>query len=120
MRSHADKEEARFDDAERQGKVHMFDLWRFGLDVQQVMTTRVLRIMAGELSEQRGAWSPRSRQPIVQDIFSFVENDLPRRTAPQSAKSFSRPLSETGRFSRKTGRRLSTNGQSLRGIRDLD
>jgi hypothetical protein len=27
---------------------------------------------------------------------------------------------ETGRFSRKTGRRLSTNGQSLRGIRDLD
>lgn len=28
----------------------MFDLWRFGLDVQQVMTTRVLRMMAGELS----------------------------------------------------------------------
>jgi hypothetical protein len=27
---------------------------------------------------------------------------------------------ETGRFLRKTGRRLSTNGQSLRGIRDLD
>src|SRR6202030_1625155 len=27
---------------------------------------------------------------------------------------------ETGRFPRKTGRRLSTNGQSLRGIRDLD
>ena len=26
---------------------------------------------------------------------------------------------ETGRFSKKTGRRLSTNGQSLRGIRDL-
>jgi hypothetical protein len=28
----------------------MFDLWRFGLDVQQVMTMRVLRMMAGELS----------------------------------------------------------------------
>jgi hypothetical protein len=28
----------------------MFDLWRFGLDVQQVMTARVLRMMAGELS----------------------------------------------------------------------
>jgi hypothetical protein len=28
----------------------MFDLWRFYLDVQQVMTTRVLRMMAGELS----------------------------------------------------------------------
>jgi hypothetical protein len=28
----------------------MFNLWRFGLDVQQVMTTRVLRMMAGELS----------------------------------------------------------------------
>src|ERR1700674_2865167 len=27
---------------------------------------------------------------------------------------------ETGRFPRKTGRLLSTNGQSLRGIRDLD
>ena len=27
---------------------------------------------------------------------------------------------ETGRFSRKTGRQLSTNGQSPRGIRDLD
>jgi hypothetical protein len=27
---------------------------------------------------------------------------------------------ETGRFPRKTGRRLSTNGQSLRRIRDLD
>lgn len=30
----------------------MFDLWRFGLDVQQVMTTRVLRMMTGELSER--------------------------------------------------------------------
>lgn len=28
----------------------MFDLWRFGLDVQQVMTARVLWMMAGELS----------------------------------------------------------------------
>jgi len=28
----------------------MFDPWRFGLDVQQVMTARVLRMMAGELS----------------------------------------------------------------------
>jgi hypothetical protein len=28
----------------------MFDPWRFGLDVQQVVTARVLRMMAGELS----------------------------------------------------------------------
>jgi hypothetical protein len=28
----------------------MFDLWRFGLDVQRVMTARVLWMMAGELS----------------------------------------------------------------------
>ena len=28
----------------------MFDLWRFGFDVQQVMTARVLSMMAGELS----------------------------------------------------------------------
>jgi hypothetical protein len=40
------------DDAERQGKCSMFDLWRFGLDVQQVMTTRVLRMMTGDLSER--------------------------------------------------------------------
>jgi len=33
----------------------MFDLWRFGLDVQQVMTARVLHMMAGELSP-REAW----------------------------------------------------------------
>jgi hypothetical protein len=31
----------------------MFDLWRFGLDVQEVMTSRVLRMMAGELSERK-------------------------------------------------------------------
>lgn len=30
----------------------MFNLWQFGLDVQQVMTTRVLRMMAGELSSR--------------------------------------------------------------------
>ena len=28
----------------------MFNPWQFGLDVQSVMTTRVLRMMAGELS----------------------------------------------------------------------
>jgi hypothetical protein len=28
----------------------MFDFWQFGLDVQQVMTTRILRMMAGDLS----------------------------------------------------------------------
>jgi hypothetical protein len=28
----------------------MFNLWQFGLDVQQVMTIRMLRLMAGELS----------------------------------------------------------------------
>jgi hypothetical protein len=28
----------------------MFNLWQFGLDVQQVMTTRVLRMIAGQLS----------------------------------------------------------------------
>jgi hypothetical protein len=28
----------------------VFNLWQFGLDVQQVMTTRVLRMITGELS----------------------------------------------------------------------
>jgi hypothetical protein len=28
----------------------MFELWQFGLDVQQVMATRILRMMTGELS----------------------------------------------------------------------
>ena len=28
----------------------MFDLWQFGLDVHQVMTTRILRMMTGELT----------------------------------------------------------------------
>jgi len=28
----------------------MFDFWRFGLDVHEVMTTRILRMMIGELS----------------------------------------------------------------------
>jgi hypothetical protein len=28
----------------------MFDFWRFGLEAQQVATTRILRMMAGELS----------------------------------------------------------------------
>jgi hypothetical protein len=28
----------------------MFDSWQFGLDVQQVMTTRILRMMTGEMS----------------------------------------------------------------------
>jgi hypothetical protein len=28
----------------------VFDVWQFGLDIQQVITTRVIRMMAGELS----------------------------------------------------------------------
>jgi hypothetical protein len=28
----------------------MFDLWQFGLDIQQVMTIRILSLMSGELS----------------------------------------------------------------------
>jgi hypothetical protein len=28
----------------------MFDLWQFGLDIQQVMTIRIFSLMAGELS----------------------------------------------------------------------
>ncbi len=32
------------------GSFTMFDLWRFGFDVQQVMSIRVVRMMAGELS----------------------------------------------------------------------
>jgi hypothetical protein len=28
----------------------MFDFWQFGLDVNQVMTTRILRMMTGEMS----------------------------------------------------------------------
>jgi hypothetical protein len=38
-------------DVSARDKYSMFDLWRFGLDVQQVMTTRLLRMMTGELSE---------------------------------------------------------------------
>ena len=30
----------------------MFNPWQFGLDVQWVMTTRVMRMMAGELSSR--------------------------------------------------------------------
>jgi len=30
----------------------MYNLWQFGLDVQQVMTTRILRMLAGELSSR--------------------------------------------------------------------
>lgn len=33
-------------------KAHLFYLWRLGLDVQEVMTTRVLRMMTGELSQR--------------------------------------------------------------------
>jgi hypothetical protein len=33
-------------------KLTMFNLWRLGLDVQEVMTTRVLRMMTGELSQR--------------------------------------------------------------------
>ena len=39
---------------------------------------------------------------------------------PKLGKTGTHAIPETGRFSKKTGRRLSTNGQSLRGIRDLD
>jgi hypothetical protein len=28
----------------------MFDFWQFGLDVHQVMTTRIFRMMTGEMS----------------------------------------------------------------------
>jgi hypothetical protein len=28
----------------------MFNVWQFGLDVQEVMTTRILRMMTGDLS----------------------------------------------------------------------
>ena len=30
----------------------MFDLWRFGFDVQQVIATRVIGMMKGELSQR--------------------------------------------------------------------
>ena len=44
----------------------MFDLWRFGLDVQQVMTTRVLRMMAGELSE------PEARRMVTEKQTAYT------------------------------------------------
>jgi hypothetical protein len=33
-------------------KLTMFDLWRFGFDVQQVIATRVIGMMKGELSQR--------------------------------------------------------------------
>jgi inhibitor of KinA len=46
---------------------------------------------------------------------------IPRgRTSPEIPRMGPCFFPETGRFSKKNRRRLSTNGQSLRGIRDLD
>jgi hypothetical protein len=33
----------------------MFDFWQFGLDVQQVMTTRIFRMMTGEMSAREAS-----------------------------------------------------------------
>ena len=35
-----------------QRKFHMLDFWRFGLDVHEVMATRIIRMMTGELSQR--------------------------------------------------------------------
>jgi hypothetical protein len=45
----------------------MFNPWQFGLDVQHVMTTRILRMMAGELS-------PREAQQMITEKQSAFSN----------------------------------------------
>jgi hypothetical protein len=45
----------------------MYELWRFGLDVQQVMTTRVLRMMAGELSPREARRMITEKQTAYSD-----------------------------------------------------
>lgn len=45
----------------------MFDLWRFGLDVQQVMTARILHMMAGELSPREARRMISEKQTAYSD-----------------------------------------------------
>jgi len=45
----------------------MFDLWRFGLDVQQVMATRVFRMMAGDLSAREARRMITEKQTAYSD-----------------------------------------------------
>ena len=42
----------------------MFDLLQFGLDVQQVMTTRIFRMMAGELSPREARHMITEKQTV--------------------------------------------------------
>jgi hypothetical protein len=48
----------------------VFDLWRFGLDVQQVMTTRFLRMMAGELSPRE------ARRMITEKHTAYTDSHI--------------------------------------------
>jgi hypothetical protein len=45
----------------------MFDLWQFGLDVQQVMTTRLLSMMTGELSSREAGQMITEKQTAFSD-----------------------------------------------------
>ena len=45
----------------------MFDLWQFGMDVQQVMTTRVMSMMAGELSSREAGQMFTEKQKAFSD-----------------------------------------------------
>jgi hypothetical protein len=45
----------------------MFDLWEFGLDVQQVMTIRMLRLMTGELSAREARRMVTEKQAAYAD-----------------------------------------------------
>jgi len=53
----------------------MFDLWRFGLDVQQVMTARVLRMMEGELSPREARRMIRTYLKIISCCRSAIREE---------------------------------------------
>jgi hypothetical protein len=52
----------------------VFDLWRFVLDVQQVITTRVTRMMAGGLSLRE------ARRMISENQAAYADARLPTPT----------------------------------------
>lgn len=45
----------------------MFDIWQFGLGVQQVITARVILMMAGELSSREARRMIREKQTAYSD-----------------------------------------------------
>jgi hypothetical protein len=94
---------------------------------------KIARALAVARQQQAESWELRAAMSLArlkrdqgkrlgggrQSIAKFRSTDM-ARAGPQSSPWSLVFFPETGRFSRKTGRQLSTNGQSPRGIRDLD